>query len=139
MEKRHFAELLDNKTAEFVEEELKPHLGALMTFVNTSELEKDLKNVAEDKFDKVAGEFNNSWKNAIGNLNSSVMNSFPNFQNGSRILDSVLARFLGYYTRYLQFWERKFVHEGSVNKRPKVQPVGMQMMMIEIKKFRSNF
>ncbi|TPX48681.1 hypothetical protein SeMB42_g02918 [Synchytrium endobioticum] len=112
-EKDYFQGMLTNKTMELVEEELKPVFGFLMSFVNQGELEKDVNSIPSEKFDE----------------------SFPNFQNGARVLQSVLTRLVLYYQRYMTLYEKRF---GNGKKR-QVQPVGIQSLMVELKKFRSSF
>ncbi|KAJ3124817.1 hypothetical protein HK098_000857 [Nowakowskiella sp. JEL0407] len=48
-EKQFFQQVLENKTAEFVEEELKPHIGNLIKFVNTIEMDTKKTNVSNGK------------------------------------------------------------------------------------------
>ncbi|RKO84574.1 Sac2 family-domain-containing protein, partial [Blyttiomyces helicus] len=131
-EKAHFNQMLDIKTADFVEEEtLKPHFLPLMSFVTTAEASKELATLETGKFESVATDFNNTWKTALTTINSSVMQSFPNFQNGARILHSAFTQLLLYYRRFLTVWDKRFG-----NRKQSVQPVGMQSVMVEIKKFR---
>ncbi|KAI9202758.1 Sac2 family-domain-containing protein [Polychytrium aggregatum] len=133
-EKAYFAGILENRTDEFVEEELRPYFGTLMGLVAEGEQHPDLLKMDGDKFERIADNFNNSWKQAIGTINNSIIQSFTNFQNGARILQSALTRLLLYYKRFLVLWEKRF---GS--RKQRVQPVGLQSVMVEIKKFRSNF
>jgi hypothetical protein len=163
---------LDNKTAEFVEEELKVVIHVMMQFVNSTEegvsgLPSPMVGGAPlsasshalsgsqaslvssgtvpvdqrdgELFDRVAADFNAHWPRHLATLNASVMASFPNFQNGARVLDAVFARFLQYYSRFLALWDKKFVQANPPVKRARVQPVGVQTVMVEIKKFRSDF
>ncbi|KAJ3300194.1 Vacuolar protein sorting-associated protein 52 [Borealophlyctis nickersoniae] len=130
-EKAYFNATLDNKTAEYVEEELRPHFLELMAFVTRSEADPGVLSYDPDKFEKVATSFNNSWKAALTSINGSVMQSFPNFQNGARILHGAFTQMLLYYKRFLTLWEKRFG-----NKKQRVQPIGMQSVMVEIKKFR---
>jgi len=134
-EKAHFATVLDQKTQEYVEEELNPLFASLISFVGLMEPEQNLAAVDTSKFEKVAGDFNTSWKPAINTINSSVIQSFPNFQNGSRILHVVLTHLLLYYKRFLVLWEKRFT--GASKKVGGVFPIGVQAVMVEIKKFKS--
>jgi hypothetical protein len=87
-----------------------------------------------ERFEKVASEFNNTWKSSIAEINGSILQAFPNFQNGARILHSALTQILLFYKRFLTLWEKKFTGKGR-----RVHPVGIQSVMVEIKKFRSTF
>ncbi|KNC96426.1 uncharacterized protein SPPG_08323 [Spizellomyces punctatus DAOM BR117] len=133
-EKMHFNGVLDSKINEYVEEELKPHFLGLMTFVIAAESDPNVVNLQEEKFERVAADFNTCWKNALTSINQSVMQNFSNFQNGARILHAALTQLLLFYKRFFTLWEKRFV-----TKKPKVQPVGLQSVMVEIKKFRSSF
>jgi len=54
--------MLNNKIAEYVEEELKPHFGNLMAFVNQIELEKNISAVPEGKDQKFSNQnFIDRW------------------------------------------------------------------------------
>ncbi|KAJ3049398.1 Vacuolar protein sorting-associated protein 52, partial [Quaeritorhiza haematococci] len=76
-EKRYFNSLLDNKTAEYVEEELKPYFGNLIAFVNQVELlgGGELKSVDAARFEKLATDFNTAWKPSLNSINASVIQS----------------------------------------------------------------
>ncbi|KAI8822052.1 Sac2 family-domain-containing protein [Fimicolochytrium jonesii] len=133
-EKSHFTTLLESKTNEYVDEELKPYFANLMRFVSTAESGLDLASLQEENFERIAAEFNQNWKGALGNINQSVMQSFANFQNGARILHHALTQLVLYYKRFMSLWDKRFL-----NRKPKVQPIGLQSVMVEIKKFRSSF
>jgi hypothetical protein len=122
---------LDNKTAEFVEQELSPFFGNLIRFVNQLEHEKDITAVDVSKYEKICTEFNASWKNHLQTINGSVVQSFPNFQNGTRILHAMLTQILVYYKKFLGFWELRMR-----DVRPNVMPTGIQSIMVEMKKYR---
>ncbi|KAI9004736.1 Sac2 family-domain-containing protein [Gaertneriomyces semiglobifer] len=132
-ERRHFNEILDSKINEYVEEELKPSFLTLTSFVRALEDESQLTSITQsaDRFEAVATDFNNIWKPAISALNESIMQSFSNFQNGARVLHTALTQLLLSYKRFTTLWDRKFAA-----KKAQVQPVGLQSVMVEIKKFR---
>lgn len=88
-------------------------------------------NPLKARFEKVATEFNNVWKQGLSNINTSVIQSFTNFQNGAKILHAVLTQALLYYKRFLTIWETRFG-----NRKTNVYPVGLQAVMVEIKKYR---
>ncbi|KAJ3165680.1 hypothetical protein HDU88_003873 [Geranomyces variabilis] len=133
-EKAHFNTNLETKINEYVDEELKPFFSSLMRFVDSAENDLNIVGLQEENFERVATDFNGNWKPALGSINQSVMQSFANFQNGARILHHALTRLLLYYKRFATLWEKRYQ-----NKKPRVQPVGLQSVMVEIKKFRSNF
>ncbi|KAI9348662.1 Sac2 family-domain-containing protein [Obelidium mucronatum] len=135
-EKQYFANSLESKTGEYVEEELKKKagFGFLMEFVDRAELEKNLDTLDTGRFESVASQFNNSWKQGITDLNASILQSFPNFQNGARILHAGFTLLLLFYKRFLNLFEKRFVGKGR-----KVHPVGLQAVLFEIKKNQPNF
>ncbi|KAJ3296154.1 hypothetical protein HDU79_007408 [Rhizoclosmatium sp. JEL0117] len=134
-EKAYFATNLETKTGEFVEEELKKiGFGFLTEFVDRAELEKNLDTLDTSRFESVASQFNNTWKQAITDLNGSILQSFPNFQNGARILHAAFTLLLLFYKRFLNLFEKRFVGKGR-----KVHPVGLQTVLFEIKKNQPSF
>jgi hypothetical protein len=63
------------------------------------------------------------------------MQTFTNFKMGSLILHSVLGQLIVYYTRFQALLDERFPHKPNF----KHTPVGTQMLMVEIKKYKSNF
>ncbi|KAI8615484.1 Sac2 family-domain-containing protein [Chytriomyces sp. MP71] len=133
-EKAYFASSLETKTGEFVEEELKNAFGFLMEFVDRAELEKNLDTLDTGRFEAIASQFNNQWKQGIAQVNTSILQSFPNFQNGARILHAAFTLLLLFYKRFITVFEKRFVGKGR-----KVHPVGLQTVLFEIKKNQPNF
>ncbi|KAH9248799.1 hypothetical protein BASA81_013545 [Batrachochytrium salamandrivorans] len=134
-EKQHFNELLVGHTNEFVDEELRQYIGSMIEFVQRYETAANLSTVETDKFEQLSEEFNNSWKATINAMNGSITQAFPNFQNGARILHVAMTQFLLCYRRFLTCYERRF----SQGKKARVHPIGIQSLMVEIKKFKSSF
>ncbi|KAJ3025912.1 UNVERIFIED_CONTAM: hypothetical protein HDU68_006497 [Siphonaria sp. JEL0065] len=114
-EKNYFAQSLETKTGEYVEEELKKRagFGFLMEFVDRAELEKNLDTLDTGRFESVASQFNSVWKQGITDLNASILQSFPNFQNGARILHAGFTLLLLFYRRFLNLFEKRFVGKAS--------------------------
>ncbi|KAJ3354477.1 hypothetical protein HDU83_005179 [Entophlyctis luteolus] len=136
-EKSYFANSLEMRTSEYVEEELKDcaaSVAFLMEFVDRAELERDLDVLDASRFEAVALQFNNIWKQIILELNTSILQSFPNFQNGARILHAAYTMLLLFYKRFLNLFEKRFVGKGR-----KVHPVGLQTVVLEIKKNQPSF
>jgi hypothetical protein len=151
---------LDSKILEFVSEEISPHFSHLVNFVE--ELEKlndtdavesgilpserldldisvsdiDCTNKNVGRFEKIAKDFAQNWKNALGLINASTMQSFSNFKIGTLVLNTILKRIVVQYQAFLMFWEKKF----PPNARLSVQPVMIHQLVVEIKsKYKSNF
>ncbi len=148
-EKEHFQEILENKTAEYVELELKPYFGSMIGFLNQLNFDNDLTKVEIGslgslyirrylidvaKYEKIITEFHQNWKAHLQKINTSIISSFPNFQNGSRVLEATFTQLLVYYKKFMAEWDKKFVTEKAG-----VQPIGIQMLMQEMRKFKSNF
>jgi hypothetical protein len=60
----------------------------------------DLRN-QESKIASIIAHFNSSWKSSLDSLNGEVLNSFPNFKNGTNILQQALTQFVQYYHRFV--------------------------------------
>ncbi|KAJ3029343.1 hypothetical protein HK097_005818, partial [Rhizophlyctis rosea] len=129
-EKSYFDDMLETHIGQYVEEELRPFFLELMSFVTKADGEADLSGWDAERFEKLATHFSTTHKQAITTINTSIMQSFPNFQNGARILQAAFTQLLLYYKRFLNVWDRRF---GG--KKQRVAPIGMQSVMVEIKKF----
>ncbi|CAG8703338.1 6585_t:CDS:2, partial [Acaulospora morrowiae] len=135
-EVNHFKELLNSKIHGYVEEELQPHFGSLIYFIRMSDQGKDISTMDSEFFDRVSADFASTWRQSLTSINTSVIQHFSNFKNGTTILHAVLGQLIIYYTRFCNVLEER-INDGTV--KIKNQPVGVQNVMVEIKKFRSNF
>ncbi|PKC73496.1 Vps52-domain-containing protein [Rhizophagus irregularis] len=135
-EVNYFKELLNGQISGFVEEELQPHFGSLVSFIKNVEQGKDLTVIEPEIFDQVSSDFAATWRQSITSINTSVIQHFTNFKNGTTILHSVLGQLIIYYTRFCNMLEEA-LRDGKI--RIRHQPVNVQSVMVEIKKFRSNF
>ncbi|KAI9016791.1 Sac2 family-domain-containing protein [Hyaloraphidium curvatum] len=136
-EKSTFQDALGSKTAEYVEEELRPHFSSLIAFVTKFESvltspdtakEEELARSNARSLEEIAAAFNRTWKNVLAGVNTTVIHAFPNFQNGSRVLQSIFTRLVVYYQNFLDLWQRRF---GS--QKPSVAPVNLQTVLLELK------
>ncbi|KAJ8328797.1 Vacuolar protein sorting-associated protein 52 [Batrachochytrium dendrobatidis] len=134
-EKEYFDRIVIDHTAEFVDNELDQYIHDMVELVQKYETVDNLSFVDAEKFEQVATDFNATWKSTINNMYISITQAFPNFQNGARILHTAMTQFLLFYRRFLTCFERRF----SQGKKSRVQPVGIQSLMVEIKKFKSSF
>ncbi|CAG8555092.1 11996_t:CDS:2, partial [Racocetra fulgida] len=135
-EVNHFRELLNGQISGFVEEELQPYFGSLISFIKQVDQGKDITAIDSGVFDQISSDFAATWRQSITSINTSVIQHFSNFKNGTSILHAVLGQLIIYYTKFCNILEER-MNDGSV--RIKHQPVGVQSVMVEIKKFRSNF
>ncbi|OAJ41656.1 hypothetical protein BDEG_25222 [Batrachochytrium dendrobatidis JEL423] len=131
-EKEYFDRIVIDHTSEFVDNELDQYIHDMMELVQKYETVDNLSFVDAEKFEQVATDFNATWKSTINNMYISITQAFPNFQNGARILHTAMTQFLLFYRRFLTCFERRF----SQGKKSRVQPVGIQSLMVEIKKFK---
>lgn len=126
-----------------MEAELAPYFGLLMNFVLRTEADPKFTTldpgkssiIMSERFIKIASDFNSTWKTSLASINSTIMQSFPNFQTGTRILQTALTELVQFYRRFNALWEKRF--EGT--NAPKVFPISLQSVIVEMKKFKSNF
>ena len=124
------------RTSEYVEEILQPHFGDLIRFVKEAESEKrlDSKN-SGDYIGRIIISFNSKWKNSLDGINKEVLNSFPNFKNGTEILQMALTQFVQYYHRF-----HKIVSGMNVVTCPnRDQLINIHQLMVEVKKYKPSF
>ncbi|CAI2179528.1 12012_t:CDS:10 [Funneliformis geosporum] len=132
----HFRDLLNGQISGFVEEELQPYFESLVSFIKKVDQGKDLISTEPEIFDQVSSDFALTWRKSIALINTSVIQHFTNFKNGTTILHAVLGQLIIYYTKFCNILEEA-LRDGKV--RIRHQPVNVQSVMVEIKKFRSNF
>jgi len=85
------------------------------------------------KVPNIIESFSSNWKQAIEKINNEVMQTFPNFKNGTNILQMTLSSLVQYYHRL----HRVLQHE--VFAQYTNQLVNVHTIMIEVKKYKSNF
>ncbi|OZJ04550.1 hypothetical protein BZG36_02697 [Bifiguratus adelaidae] len=139
----HLRKTLANYTSQYAEEELKPPFGSMIAFLKEAEArnDDDVLDFDTSEMDDITKDFNATWRQKISNINISIIQNFSNFKNGTTVLHATLGQLAMYYTRYNVLYEKKVTEERRMNRNMpfKVHPVGVQAVMVEIKKFRSNF
>lgn len=133
-EAESFREQLQARSSEYVEELLSPHFGGLMQFVKESEhlLEADKKTklaALERKSISLVASFTAGWKQSLEEIHREVLVSFPNLVTGSGLLQMALTNLVQYY--------HKFVKLLTPNAR--TQLVNIHVIMVEIKKYKTNY
>lgn len=124
----------------FAESELETHFGYLKRFVEEAERQSDLGQISAEEVGRVAGLFNGEWRGKISAINSSIIQSFSNFRTGTEILHAVLGQLIIYYTRFHSLYDKQAARRnGNNGVNSQVAPVGVQNVMVEIKKYRNNF
>ncbi|KAG0236608.1 Vacuolar protein sorting-associated protein 52 [Mortierella sp. GBA43] len=150
-ENDHWKQALHQTIALFVEEELKPNFGDLMSFIRMVDISGGVSKVQLDHFERTSYAFSNSWRQSLLAINTSVIQHFSSFKNGTHVLHQVLGQLIVYYTRFHSLLDEK-LHELGAGASSSTstaaatstrgwshQPVGIQTVMVEVKKFRSNF
>ncbi|KAL1934757.1 hypothetical protein VTP01DRAFT_6939 [Rhizomucor pusillus] len=130
-ELEHVRQLLSLHTGAFVDEQLMPYFGPMVTIVKRSEQTKDIEQFEKGELQRVCHHFAQNWRSSLTSVNASVIQYFSNFRNGTTVLHAVLGQLIMYYTKFLDILEQRGVTG--------IQPVGVQTVMVEIKKFRSTF
>jgi hypothetical protein len=74
------------------------------------------------------------WKGALTELNTSILAAFSDFQLGAKVLHVALTQVLLRYKRFVTLFDAKFQR-----KRSRVTPVGLQVVMMEMKRFKTTF
>ncbi|KAF9913671.1 Vacuolar protein sorting-associated protein 52, partial [Lobosporangium transversale] len=150
VENEHWRQALQQTVALFVEEELKPYFGDLISFIRMVDIAGGVSKVQLDHFERTSYSFSNSWRQSLLAINTSVIQHFSSFKNGTLVLHQVLAQLLVYYTRFHSLLDEKLRELGASGSSSSTnavistrgwshQPVGVQTVMVEVKKFRSNF
>ncbi|XP_047515881.1 vacuolar protein sorting-associated protein 52 homolog isoform X1 [Pieris napi] len=133
-EAESFREQLQARSSEYVEEILSPHFGGLMQFVKEGEqlLEQDKKNELaglEKKSLNLVSSFSSSWKQSLEEIHREVLVSFPNLVTGSGLLQMALTNFVQYYQKFNKL----------LTPNARTQLVNIHVIMVEIKKYKTNF
>ncbi|KAJ2767112.1 Vacuolar protein sorting-associated protein 52, partial [Coemansia nantahalensis] len=142
---------LSSAVLAFAEAQLEARFGYLKQFVAEAEQQSDMGQISADALGHVATTFNAEWRAQIAAINVAVIQSFSNFRTGTEILHVVLGQLIVYYTRFHSIFDKRFARRrggsggsgsGGAGGGPAggiCQPVGVQNVMVEIKKYRTNF
>ncbi|KAJ8726410.1 hypothetical protein PYW07_001108 [Mythimna separata] len=133
-EAESFREQLQARSSEYVEEILSPHFGGMIQFVKEGEqlLDSDKKTELaslERKSLSLVASFTSGWKQSLEEIHREVLISFPNLVTGSGLLQMALTNFVQYY--------HKFAKLLTPNAR--TQLVNIHVIMVEIKKYKTNY
>lgn len=136
-----FKDLLATRTSEYVEHILESNFGELLQFIKRVEpvIQKDdddaLIKREGTKVAAILRDFNVRWKKALDGINSEILGSFPNFKNGTTILQQTLTQFVQYYHRFYKIMS----HPQFSSHPERSQLINVHQLMVEVKKFKSNF
>ena len=136
-----FRQKFDSKTSDYIEETLKPHFGDLIQFINECEaiIEKGGQDSKLRSYEQKSGaiiiSFNGKWKSALDELNKEILGSFPNFKNGTNILQQALTQFVQYYHRFHKIMSMpEFSQSAQQNFL-----INVHQLIVEVKKYKPNF
>ena len=136
----NFRQQFTSRSNEYVEEILRPHFGELLSFVKDAEVlieqkeEEKLKG-QQGLIERLIVTFNSGWKSSLDSINKEVLGSFPNFKNGTAILQSALTQFVQYYHRF-----HKIMSIFELSSCPgRNNLINVHQVMVEVKKFKPNF
>lgn len=129
-----FKARLTSKSGEYAEEILYPYFGEIIQFVKECEYysEKamldELKSM-EPKAVEIVNNFSKSWKKSLEELNREVLLSFPNLVTGSSLLQLSLTQLIQYYHRFHKL----------LPPQVRTELVNIHLIMVEMKKYKTNF
>ncbi|GAB5589033.1 Vacuolar protein sorting-associated protein 52 [Umbelopsis nana] len=148
-ELEHVDQILSLQKAAFVEEQLKPFFGDIIDCVNSVEQQKSQPSeFSAAHLEKISTHFAQTWRQSLSAINTSVIQYFSNFKNGTTVLHAALGQVIIYYTKFIDLLEKRYSGQshgsGSTGNSLgiagwKVQPVGVQTVMVAVKSFRSTF
>lgn len=139
-ESENIKQQLNRRIQDFVEELLYPHFGTLISFVKECEssIEKNDSAALDRQDTKVSSlikSFNSNWRKAIEDINRDVMTCFTNFKCGNNIQQSALTQIIQYYHRF-----HKIVSQNPFKNNPgRSELINVHQLMVEVKKYKSNF
>ena len=79
--------------------------------------------------------FNAGWKRGLDAINQEVLSSFPNFKNGTQILQQTLTQFVQYYHRF----HKVMSHAAFAPHPDRAQLINIHQLMVEVKKYKPSF
>lgn len=139
-EAENIKQQLNKRIQDFVEQLLYPHFGGIISFVKDCEsyLEKDdLESLKKEelKVTNLIKSFNVGWRKALEEISREVMTSFTNFKNGNNIQQAALTQIIQYYHQF-----QKIVSQSPFKNNPvRSELINIHQLMVEIKKYKTNF
>ncbi len=119
---------------------MQPHFGDLIRFIVEAENLIERKEEAklrsqEHRVGNILMAFNGRWKSSLDELNKEVLGSFPNFKNGTNILQQALTQFVQYYHRFYKIMTMPELNPVS----ERHQLINVHQLIVEVKKYKPNF
>lgn len=127
----------NKKTDEYIEQVLWPPFGDLIRFcVEAENLLAENKGIPasmQSRAEPMIAAFNEKWKTSLDTLNKEVLGSFPNFRNGTDIVQRALTQFVQYYHRF----QKVMASPELINHSQKV--INVHQIIVEVKKYKTSF
>ncbi|XP_077286591.1 vacuolar protein sorting 52 [Arctopsyche grandis] len=133
-EAESFREQLQARSNEYVEEILSPHFGGMIQFVKEGEQMIERGQVEQLKAQErkslaIVASFSAEWKKRLEVINRDVLQSFPNLVTGSGLLQLALTSLVQYYHRFHKL----------LTPNARTQLVNIHVIMVELKKYKTNY
>lgn len=126
-EVERFKEELSARSKDYVDEVLHVYFGGMMDFV------KDVDNGRDTDGDSrqlgLAKTFTSTWKMSLEEINKEILPSFPNLTTGASLLQLAFSQLIEYYHRF----------QKALLALNKAQLPNIHVIMIEIKKYKTNY
>lgn len=122
-----FKEELSARSKDYVDEVLHVYFGGMMEFVADAENGRDTD--ADSRQLGLAKTFTSTWKMSLEEINKEILPSFPNLTTGASLLQLAFSQFIDYYHRF----------QKALLAPNKAQLPNIHVIMIEIKKYKTNY
>lgn len=122
-----FKEELSARSKDYVDEVLHVYFGGMMEFVIDAENGRDTD--AESRQLGLAKTFTSTWKMSLEEINKDILPSFPNLTTGASLLQLAFSQLIDYYHRF----------QKALFAPNKAQLPNIHVIMIEIKKYKTNY
>lgn len=133
-------ELLSGRISEFVEEVLFSKFEGLVRFVKDCEIlltkgQNQALGNEERRATLAINSFMQGWKRSLDEINRDILNLFPNFKNGTNILQATLTQLVEYYHRF-----QKILTQHPFRNLPaRADLINIHQLMVEVKKYKPAF
>lgn len=122
-----FKEELSARSKDYVDEVLQVYFGGMMEFVKDVDNGRDID--ADSRQLGLAKTFTSTWKMSLEEINKEILPSFPNLTTGASLLQLAFSQLIEYYHRF----------QKALLALNKAQLPNIHVIMIEIKKYKTNY
>lgn len=133
-------ELLNSRIAEFVEEILLFYFEPLVRFVKDCEMATsrgltEALRGEERRATQTISSFMAGWKKSLDEINKEILHLFPNFKNGTNILQLTLTQLVEYYHRF-----QKILSQHPFRNVPaRADLINIHQLMVEVRRYKPAF